>query len=163
MKNTYLVLICFFVLSFGLLSAQNSNDAPLSKNAPTDQPVNFKDSVQIANFTKLIKPYTEKALKTLPGAKKKFLKGLPSGEAFFLTTRIYDNKNHFEQIFVRVINWNDELVQGSIANEISLVEGYEFGQIIKFPESDIIDWLITKPNGGEEGNFVGKYLDSLQK
>lgn len=29
-----------------------------------------------------------------------------------------------------------------------------------FPETDMLDWPITRPDGTEEGNFVGKFLDT---
>lgn len=35
--------------------------------------------------------------------------------------------------------------------------------MIDFKEKDIIDWLISKPDRSEEGNFVGKFLDTLNK
>ena len=90
------LLIC--VNSYG----QNSNEAPLAKNAPTDKPHSFKGTDQLEEYDALIAPYVEKAQKTLKKAKKKYLKGLKDGQAFFLTTRIYDNLGNYEQIFVRV-------------------------------------------------------------
>ena len=38
--------------------------------------------------------------------------------------------------------------------------GSSFGDSYQFSESDLLDWLITHPDGSEEGNFVGKFLDS---
>ena len=35
--------------------------------------------------------------------------------------------------------------------------------MIEFNEKDILDWLIAKPDGSEEGNFIGKFLDTLNK
>ena len=29
-------------------------------------------------------------------------------------------------------------------------------------ESDVLDWTISKPDGTEEGNFVGKFLDTYK-
>jgi len=150
------LLIC--VISYG----QNSNEAPLSGNAPTDKPHNLKGAEQLEKYNVLIAPYVKKAQKTLPKAKKKYSKGLKDGQAFFLTTRIYDSLGNFEQIFVRVSSWGKENVSGTIANQLNAVKGFSFGQTITFPESDILDWLITNPDGSEEGNFVGKYLDTLR-
>jgi hypothetical protein len=28
-----------------------------------------------------------------------------------------------------------------------------------FQESELVDWLISRPDGSEEGNVVGKFLD----
>ena len=92
----------------------------------------------------------------------KYLRGLKDGQAFFLTTRIYDTLGNYEQIFVRVSAWEKESVSGTIANQLNAVKGFSYGQTIIFPESDILDWLITNPDGSEEGNFVGKYLDTIR-
>lgn len=156
-----LIFVCSFLIcvnSYG----QNSNEAPLAENAPTDKPHTFKGTDQLKQYDDLIAPYVAKAQKTLKKAKKKYSKGLKEGQAFFLTTRIYDNLGNYEQIFVRVSSWEKENVSGSIANHINTVKGFSFGQTITFPESDILDWLITNPDGSEEGNFVGKYLDTFR-
>jgi hypothetical protein len=31
------------------------------------------------------------------------------------------------------------------------------------PEQPIRDWMITNPDGTEEGNLIGKYLDTLEE
>lgn len=153
---TFALLVC--VSSYG----QNSNKVPLSENAPTDKPHHVIGAEQLNKYDSLIAPYVEKAHKTLPKAKKKYKEGLKDGQSFFLTTRIYDSFGSYEQIFVRVTSWEKENVSGTIANQLNTVKGFSFGQLITFPESAILDWLITNPNGSEEGNFVGNYLDTLR-
>ncbi|PHR31052.1 MAG: hypothetical protein COA38_08905 [Fluviicola sp.] len=156
-----LIFVCSLLICLNSYG-QNSNEAPLAENAPTDKPYSFNGTDQLEEYDALIAPYVEKAQKTLKKAKKKYLKGLKDGQAFFLTTRIYDNLGNYEQIFVRVSSWKKENVSGTIANQLNAVRGFSFGQTITFPESDILDWLITNPDGSEEGNFVGKYLDTLR-
>jgi hypothetical protein len=56
----------------------------------------------------------------------------------------------------------EQKVTGVIANDIYLVEGYEMGQVHTFDETELIDWLISKPDGSEEGNLVGKFLDTYR-
>lgn len=155
-------LVAIVLVLTGILAiAQTKNDAPLSKSAPTDRPHNIRDVEQLVKYDELISPSVRKALETLPEAKMRYLKGLGKGQAFFLTTRIYDDDGRYEQIFVRVTNWNGSNVQGTIANELNIVRSYAYGQPINFPESAVLDWLITNPDGTEEGNYVGKLLDSL--
>jgi hypothetical protein len=43
-----------------------------------------------------------------------------------------------------------------------IVSGFKLGQTYTFNESDLIDWFISKPDGSEEGNVVGKFLDTLK-
>ena len=111
----------------------------------------------------MIAPYVEQALKTLPEAKQRFLNGLKQGEVFFLVTRIYDKDGKFEQVFVRIKKWNYDNIKGLIANDLFSVKEYYKGQMIEFKEKDVLDWLISKPDGSEEGNFVGKFLDTINK
>jgi hypothetical protein len=40
-----------------------------------------------------------------------------------------------------------------------VVEGYGYGKELSVPEEEIVDWVITKPDGGEEGNLIGTYID----
>ena len=161
-KALFKNLIFFFLPIFFVSSCgQNGNKSPLSDNAPTDKPHDVQDTEQLEEYDALIAPYVEKAQNTLPKAKKKYLKGLKAGQAFFLITRIYDTQGNSEQVFVSITSWDKNNVSGTIANQLSTVSGFSFGQTITFPESDILDWLITNPDGSEEGNFVGKYLDTL--
>ena len=156
-------LIVISLLSFNLVCfGQNANEAPLSQSAPTDKPRNFHGDKQLEEYDTLIAPYIKKAKKSLPDAKKKFMTGLKNGQAFFLTTRIYDSLGNYEQVFIRIISWKNKNVSGTIANDIYTVKGFSFGQLIVFPESDILDWLITNPDGSEEGNFIGNFLDTLR-
>ena len=36
------------------------------------------------------------------------------------------------------------------------------GQSYTFPEEDLIDWMVARPDGSEEGNVVGVFLDSYR-
>ncbi|WP_165768151.1 DUF2314 domain-containing protein [Hymenobacter amundsenii] len=141
------------------------NEAPVSAAAPTDQPLALASTeagASLREFDRLIAPAVKQARKTLPHAKKRFLAGLPAGQAFFLTTRIFDSNGNYEQVFIRVKDWSGTTVQGLISSELNLVQQYQAGQLIRFPEKAILDWTIATPDGGEEGNFVGKFIDSLQ-
>ena len=108
----------------------------------------------------LIAPYVKQALQTYGKAKERFLKGLSPGEAFFVVTRIFDRDGKFEQVFIRVKAFSSDTVSGTIANDLTAVKEYKFGQIISFSEKNVMDWLITKPDGSEEGNFIGKFMDT---
>jgi hypothetical protein len=43
------------------------------------------------------------------------------------------------------------------------VKGFKNTDPHSFPESELIDWLISRPDGTEEGNVVGKFLDEWQR
>ena len=152
----FIILILGIYISFPLIA----QEAVLSENAPEDKPVAFNE---LQLFYEAQKPYNKQALDTYPDIKKRFFAGLPKGENLFLTTRLKDIEGRIEQVFVLVTSISESKVSGIIYNDIQLVSGFRNGQKYTFPESEIYDWLITKPDGSEEGNFVGKYIDSLQQ
>lgn len=133
-----------------------------SPTPPEDRPFGTTaDETQ--KLDEAIKPYVEKARKTYPDARQRFLAGLPPKHTFYVTTRIYDREGHFEQVFITVREIKDGVIKGIIASEVEFITGYKAGDSYSFPEAKLIDWTIVKPDGSEEGNFVGKFLDEYQK
>lgn len=151
--KTLLFAVCFLISSVAFAHPQ------LSPNAPEDKPQSLMAD-ELRAFEAAIAPHVAKAKRTYPAARSRFLSGLPKGQMFFVTTRLYDNSGKFEQVFIVVQTIEGEKVSGRIASEIGRVSGYKLGDNHSFPESQILDWLITYPDGSEEGNFVGKFLDT---
>jgi uncharacterized protein YegJ (DUF2314 family) len=133
--------------------------AQLAPSPANDRP----QAAQAAALDAAIAPYVAEARKSFPVAKSRFVQGLPSNEAFFVTVKLKDAKGHSERVFIRVAEIRGTTVLGSIANDIFLVDGFKAGQKYSVDESEILDWLIAKPDGSEEGNFVGKFLDTHQQ
>lgn len=148
-----LLLIIFSSTAF-------AQDPQLSPNAPKDLPGTVAPGALPA-FEAAIAPYVAEAKRTYPAAKERFLTGLPVGQSFFVTTRLYDGSGDFEQVFIAVRSIENGIISGRIWSDINRVQGYNLGDDYTFTESDILDWLISHPDGSEEGNFVGKYLDAL--
>jgi hypothetical protein len=136
--------------------------AQLTPNVPADQPARAITTDQAPRFDAAIAPYTEQARKTYPYAKARYLAGLPSGQTFFVTTRLTDRQGHFEGVFIRVTKIADGKITGRIASEKLAVMGYQAGDDYTFPEVELVDWTISKPDGSEEGNVVGKFLDTYR-
>jgi hypothetical protein len=150
------------VLSLFLLSTSAlAQEALLAPNAPEDKPTRISGEEHVA-FEKAIAPYVAKAKASYPAAKKKFQAGLPKGQHFFVTTRLRDSTGRYEQAFVAVLTIEKGQIEGRIWSDIALVKGYEHGDSYTFPESEIMDWLITHPDGSEEGNVVGNFLDTYR-
>ena len=140
---------------------KKGQDIYVSPDAPKDDPKLATGSEGVRKFEEAIKPYVEKARKTYPDAKKRFLKGLPPKQTFFVTTRLRDDgRGLYEQVFVAVRAIKDGRIEGVIWTDIEMVKKYKKGDRYSFPESELLDWMISKPDGSEEGNFVGKFLDT---
>lgn len=142
-------------------SVTRCSEVTLAANAPLDSPVQAKAD-QVKKFEEAIKPYIQKAKDSYPEARQRYLKGLPAKHTFFITTRLHDKAGRFEQVFIAVREIKDGIVKGIIASDIQIVSGYSQGETYSFPEGELIDWTISKPDGSEEGNFVGKFLDTYQ-
>jgi hypothetical protein len=134
----------------------------LAKGAPADRPFGTT-AAGTDKLNQMIAPLVQKARETYPSAKRRFLAGLPSGEVFFVTARLQDDAGHFEQAFIHVEGITGDVISGTIASDINLVRGFRHGDHFELKEAALVDWLISKPDGSEEGNLVGKFLDTLQR
>ena len=149
-KQLVIFALSFFFLSTGVLAQLASS------------PTSNRPQMQTASLDAAIAPYVEEARKSYPTAKTRFLHGLPSDQAFFVTVQLKDAAGRSERVFLQVAEIRGATVFGTIANEVVLVEGFKAGQRYSVDESAILDWLIAKPDGSEEGNFVGKFLDTYR-
>ena len=164
-------LAALFMLSGPLTVGCSDNPSPrnlppnpeLSPNAPQDQPVEAKGRAEAEEYEAAIAPYVEQGRRTYPAAKKRFLDGLPAGQNFFVVTNLRDGSGTSEQVFVTVASISEGRITGRIASDILGIRGFRRGDPYTFPETDLVDWLITHPDGTEEGNVVGKFLDEWQK
>jgi uncharacterized protein YegJ (DUF2314 family) len=113
-------------------------------------------------YEEALKPHLEEAKKTYPDARKRFLAGLAPGERFLITLELKDEKGIPEKLYVEVGNIKDGVIKGTIATNLRRVTKIKRGDKYSFPEAELIDWMIVKPDGSEEGNFVGKFLNEYR-
>lgn len=133
----------------------------VSEAAPADRPVAVGDSAAAAFFASLA-PRVGRARAAWPEVVARFRRGLPAGSTLFVTTRLRDAGGRVEQVFVAVDRMAAGEVAGRVWSDIQLVDGFRKGQPVSVQEQDILDWTITLADGSEEGNYIGKYVDSLQ-
>ncbi|MFO0601198.1 MAG: DUF2314 domain-containing protein [Myxococcaceae bacterium] len=125
---------------------------------PKDQPVSATQDV-VDKLDKAIAPLVAEARKTWPDAKKRWQKGLPKGHVLFVTVRLHEG-DAFEQCFLRVKKVENGDITGTVANEIGRLKKVKEGDLATAKEAELYDWTIAKPDGTEEGNVVGKFLDT---
>jgi len=153
----------FLLLAVSCASTGQPQTVHLSPNAPEDRPGSVSGKGALARWRTLVAPYTNKARVTYPEARRRYLAGLPPQQTFFVTTLVRDQKGHFEYVFVVVQRIARDSVTGQIATQLLLVRSYHEGDTISFPEAEVLDWMISKPDGSEEGNLVGKFLDTQSR
>ena len=148
------IITSFLLFSVATVSAQ-TREYP---KTPKDKPVHTEGAQQMTDVERAMQPYVAKARKTYPVAKKRFLAGLPPKYLFSLTTKLWDRSHtKFEVVFVVADQIKNGTVTGHLATHTKQRVGYNFGDKISFPESEVMDWTIVRPDGTEEGNIVGKF------
>ncbi len=154
------VRVALLLLAASCAGTGQPQTVHLAPNAPEDRPGSVSGKGALARWRAQVAPYSNKARATYPDAKRRYLAGLPPQQTFFVTTLVRDQKGHFEYIFVVVQRISHGDVTGQVATQTNLVRSYREGDTITFPEAEVIDWMISKPDGSEEGNLVGKFLDT---
>ena len=79
-----------FALLVMVLAAINAGCNKSRSNAPPDRPVDANGKSEVEDYRAAVAPYVEKAQKTYPEAKKRYLAGLPQGNNFFAVTNLRD-------------------------------------------------------------------------
>lgn len=126
--------------------------------APKDKPVHTSTAAGAAELARAIAPYVEQGRTSYPDAKRRYLAGLPPSHGFYVMTTLH-SPGAEEMVFIAVTSIQGDQITGRIASDILSAAGYKTGDVYKLSEHDLIDWLISKPDGSEEGNVVGKFLD----
>jgi uncharacterized protein YegJ (DUF2314 family) len=154
-------LICLFALV--ACATAHGQDARLAPNSPEDQPKTADSNEAYNAFEQAIAPYVAKARETYPDAKRRFMSGQLGTRPFFVKIRLNEN-GRYEDSFVHVLVIDEKSgdISGKIANDIQILHNYRNGQRIIAHEADVLDWVIANPDGSEEGNLVGKFLDNYR-
>jgi hypothetical protein len=132
--------------------------------APPDKPQSIRGDKAFAAYERAIAPYVAKAHASYPAAKKRFLRGLPPGYSFTVYVRVYQSpdKSHkeaAEDLYVIVDAIKSGKVNGRINNKPLSLTKYRLGDRVTFAESRIMNWVVVRPDGSEEANELGNFID----
>lgn len=158
--STVRVLLLLLLGAPAIAAAQRPVE--LAPNAPPDRPVSATQRCQLRVMFEAMAPYAAQARATYPAARGRFVVGLPPRHTMFVTTRLSDAAGRIEQVFVAVDSIRGDTIAGRIWSPIHVVSGYRYRQPYQFPDSLLVDWMIARPDGTEEGNVVGKFLDTYR-
>jgi hypothetical protein len=149
------LLATFLVASL----ATSADDPHVAENAPKD----CNATMTSQTLSDVVGKLSPDALKTWPDAKERFLVGLPARHSLFVTLLISEPDGRSEYVFIAVDEIVKNTIRGRVWNDAKVVKSLQFRAPIEIPEDAISDWLITKPDGSEDGNIVGKYIDTLEQ
>jgi len=125
------------------------------------------DSCLLAATDSVTAPLVAQARATYPDAKARFLAGLPPQHSFFVVTYLRDSLDQRERVFIAVDSAEagagpEARIYGRIWNEIHLVHGFAPFQTYSFHQGELLDWMFSRPDGTEEGNLIGNFLDTWE-
>ena len=150
--------------SFTARPARAQRPVELAPNAPPDRPVGATLRCQLDALHRAIAPLSAAARTSFPAARERFERGLPPRQSFFVSTFLRDSTRREELVFIAVdsVTGAQEAAQiaGRIWSPVQMVRGYVYRQPYTFRATDLVDWMIARPDGSEEGNAVGKFLDT---
>jgi hypothetical protein len=141
-----------------LLAAPYANGS-LTPPPPKDRPVRAS-AERAARLRAAIAPLIDSARATWPAVRERLRDRKSLGGILFVSTELTDEFGNTEMVFLRVESVQDSLIFGRIANEIRTVRGYREGMTHFVPQSNLMDWTISRPDGTEEGNRIGKMIDN---
>jgi len=145
-------------------SARAQRPVEVAPNAPKDRPVSAALQCQFEALRRAIAPLSAAGRASFPAARERFERGLPPHNTFFVSTWLRDSGGREELVFVAVDSVtgtrDDARIAGRIWSQIELVQGYSDRQPYTFPVANLVDWMIARPDGTEEGNEVGKFMDT---
>ncbi len=89
---------------------------------------------------------------------KKAWESRKDSASVYVTVILRNEEYRWEQVFLEVLDWENEQITGRLVSQMNVVEGYPFGSIFELQDEQIVDWLVIFESGREEGNFVVKGL-----
>jgi uncharacterized protein YegJ (DUF2314 family) len=151
----------FLVISATALIA---SVAVAQNDAPPDKPQTMRGDKAFEAYERAIAPYVAKARASYPAAKKRFLRGLPPGYNLTVFVRVYQSpdKSHkeaVEDLYVIVGAIKGGKIYGRINNRPLSLTRYRLGDPVRFPESRVLSWVVLRPDGSEEANELGNFID----
>lgn len=138
-------LMVTFLLAHSMAHAQNSD---------------YKQAYE-SYLQSIEKPVTE-AQNKLPYMKEFFLNHGQEESEVYVIVIIRDESWRWEQVYVRVLLWDDDIIGGQLVNEMTVVSGYPEGAEFVIDQERVVDWLIIHQDGREEGNFILNYLHAQE-
>lgn len=135
-------------------------DPQVAPNAPVDCAASFEHAGDLHAVIERLSP---EAMKMWPAIRARYLAGLEPGHSLFVTILLEEQGGNSEYVFVAVDGIEADKVRGRIWSDIVAVHGFHRGSSIELTEDAISDWLISNPDGSEEGNLIGKAVDEMEQ
>lgn len=138
------------------MTAQQAQDALLSSL------FGASDAITHTKHDEELLAASARAKAKLPALAERFRKGLPIGERLLLKAPFTTDTGGTEWMWVEVIRWKGEQVEGVLQNDPFEVSGLKAGARVEFEDSVVFDYIHYLPDGHSEGNETGRIIQRRQ-
>lgn len=121
-----------------------------------------EDSVQRVRHTNELLEASRAANAKLPALREAFRRGLEPGEYIQVKAPFATPDGGNEWMWVEVIGWDGDAINGLLKNEPAKIPGLHGGQMVKVSQSKVFDYIRHSADGREDGNETGKILQRQQ-
>src|SRR5690625_1227051 len=102
----------------------------------------------------------EEALKTLSLARCYFESRLDESNVY-VAVILRDDNGRWEQVLIRVLQWDDDVISGELASTMTLIEGFPLGSLFVVDSDRVVDWLHVRGDGRVDGNYIPIFLQRI--
>jgi hypothetical protein len=106
---------------------------------------------------------SRKAQAKLPALHQAFNAGLQPGESILLKSPFQTPSGGNEWMWVEVVNWKGNDIEGLLRNEPSEIPTLHDGQIVHVREGDVFDYIRRYPDERMEGNTTGVIIEKMSQ
>lgn len=154
-----LVLILFSVCASYSSSVWSQNDPRLAEDSPKD----CHGLMSYAAIQEIVDRHSPSAMEQWPSVRNRYLSGLPENESLFVRVLVAAEGSAAHYLFVVVDSIEGDKIWGRIWSDVTSSTGINHGERIVLMKEFISDWLISKPDGTEEGNRIGREIERSGK
>ncbi len=121
-----------------------------------------KDEMSFIDHSDALLKASKEATARLPKLKEQFQKGLEPGYSILLKAPFIDDDGSNEWMWIEVIHWESETIEGILQNEPYNIKKLKAGAKVKARQSDVFDYILYLPDGTYEGNTTGAIIQQTQ-
>lgn len=118
----------------------------------------FEDAISYVDHDAELLEASRKAKQDFPRLAALAGKGFAPGERLLLKAPFKTDADGREWMWVEVVTWKGDLVNGILQNDPYEVSGLEAGARVEFRATDALDYIHYLPDGSELGNGTGSIL-----
>jgi len=137
-------------------------DLSARQNAAISAVFGWSDSVKAIEHDDELEAASQRARTKLPELRKTVQRGLAPGELVQVKLPFETPNGGKEWMWVEVLRWNGDTIEGVLSNEPFDVPDLHAGQRVKGSMADVFDYIYRRKDGQVEGNETSEIILRMQ-